>query len=93
MNPPRTKKPPAVLPPALYLATTGLTYWSREVQEKLIAGESIPIPERGEEFRVEAGEVMTEEEFTSRMSHSRDWLLEQGLVEIVYEEEPDGEVQ
>lgn len=94
MRPARTKTPPKQEPVVVgYLAKAGLTYWNREIQERLISGESIPIPERGEENRVEAGEMMTAEEFAARMSYSRDWLLEQGLVEVVYEEEPDGEVQ
>lgn len=76
-----------------YLAKTGLTYWSQEIQSRILSGEPIPIPERGEEFRVEMGERMTPEEFHSRMAHSKDWLIEQGLVEVIYEEEPDGEVQ
>lgn len=76
-----------------YLAKTGLSYWSQEIQNRIFNGEQIPIPERGEEFRVEMGEEMTPEEFHSRMALSKDWLIEQGLVEVLYEEEPDGQVR
>jgi len=77
-----------------YLAKTGLTYWSQEIQTRIFNGEQIPIPERGEEHRVEMGELMTSEQFHSRMALSKDWLIEQGLVEVIYsEEDTDGEVQ